>query len=95
MSGQCKKKAIMGDASMSKTWRNILALCVGLVSANAWAATQVQIDTARAKGLWWLITHQKGDGSWGKSAAAVASSATGLDAFNNAGVRGPVFSRAY
>ena len=35
---------------MSKTWLNILALCVGLVSANAWAATQVQIDTARAKG---------------------------------------------
>lgn len=82
-------------ARMCKTRLKILALCVGLGSPHAWAATQADIDSARAKGLGWLIANQNGDGSWGKGAAVMGSSAMGMEAFNNAGVRGPIFSRAY
>ena len=80
---------------MSNTWLKLLVLCAGLGSANAWSATQGQIDTARAKGLWWLITYQNGDGSWGKGSADIASTATGIEGFNTAGVRGPIYGRAY
>lgn len=56
-----------------------------------------RLDNARIKGLWWLFAHQNGDGSWGGSpAAAVASTATSLEALNTAGLRnGPLFGRGY
>lgn len=80
---------------MSKNRLKLIALSLALAWSPTFAATQPQIDTARNKGLWWLIAHQNGDGSWGKGVAVIASSATGVEAFNTAGVRGPIYSRAY
>lgn len=65
-------------------------------TTQAHSATQTQIDQARAKGLAWLITQQKGDGSWqAASSLGVQSTATALDALNNAGIsRGKTFGAA-
>lgn len=54
----------------------------------ATAATTAQIDTARAKGLWWLITHQNSDGRW-KSAGGmeIQPTAAAIEAMTNAGVK--------
>jgi len=40
-----------------------------LFTVPSLAATQAQIDNARANGIAWLIQNQNGDGSWGKTAA--------------------------
>lgn len=54
----------------------------------AMAATTAQIDTARAKGLWWLITHQNGDGRWKSgSGLEVQATAASLEAMANAGIK--------
>ncbi|MBI2780146.1 MAG: hypothetical protein HYX62_10275 [Gammaproteobacteria bacterium] len=44
----------------------VLPCTVGLLLFNAacYSATPAQIDAARNKGLAWLISHQKSDGSW-------------------------------
>jgi hypothetical protein len=61
--------------------RWIFGVALGMAAVNAWSATQIQIDNARARGLWWLFAHQSGDGSWGNSSnAAVASTASTLEA---------------
>lgn len=78
----------------------LLMLLVGAVLGTAaipsWAATQAQIDAARNKGLWWLATHQNGEGRWGNSPiASVASTATALEALNASGLRGPLYARGY
>lgn len=54
----------------------------------AMAATTAQIDAARAKGLWWLITHQNGDGRWKNvGGMEVQSTAAAVEAMTNAGVK--------
>jgi squalene cyclase len=74
---------------MSDILRKIVAvvLCVISMASGAMAATQQDIDNARAKGLAWLISNQNGDGSW-KAAAGleVQSTATALEALMNAGI---------
>lgn len=70
--------------------RYILLVAVLLCSlaAQANAATQQQLDDARAKGLAWLIQNQKGDGSWQMaSGLKIQPTAAVLDAFLNAGVK--------
>lgn len=53
------------------------------------AATQAQIDAARNRGLVWLITHQRPDGSWRNSAGLeFAATATAVEALTKTGVRG-------
>lgn len=62
----------------------------------AMAATTAQIDAARAKGLWWLITHQNSDGRW-KSAGGmeVQPTAAAIEAMTNAGMKqGFVYGKA-
>jgi len=56
---------------------------ITLVSASALlfatpslAATQAQIDAARANGIAWLIQNQNGDGSWGDTDASTRMAAT-------------------
>jgi hypothetical protein len=45
--------------------RITLSVLMALVFVpSAHAATQAQIDQARLKGIWWLMVHQNGDGSW-------------------------------
>jgi len=63
---------------------------------TATAATQAQIDQARAKGLAWLIMNQNGDGSWQAAPGlGVQSTAAALDALTNAGIfRGHSFGTA-
>jgi hypothetical protein len=75
----------------------LTALIAGaVVAAPAQGATQAQIDQARDKGLAWLITHQRGDGSWQAAPGlAVQSTAAALDAFTNASsLRGNSFGAA-
>jgi squalene cyclase len=75
---------------MSDRLRKIvmMVLCVISMASGAMAATQQDIDNARAKGLAWLISDQNGDGSW-KAAAGleVQSTATALEAFDASGGR--------
>jgi len=62
----------------------------------AMAATTPQIDTARAKGLWWLTTNQNSDGRW-KSLGGmeVQPTAAAIEAMTNAGMkRGAVYGKA-
>lgn len=61
-------------------------------SVGAHAAT---IDTARAKGLAYLITNQRGDGSWNSGAGGLEVQATSaaIEAFQGSGLRkSPQFS---
>jgi len=68
----------------------MVGLVLSMVAASGWSATQAQTDNARAKGLWWLFTHQNGEGTWGSAQnTTVADTATALDALTVAGVRGP------
>ncbi|CAG0955445.1 Collagenase ColH [Anaerolineales bacterium] len=73
-----------------KVARNILitiTLCAALY-AEATAATQQQIDTARANGLAWLIRNQNGDGSWQMtSGLKVQPTAAVLEALMKAGIK--------
>jgi len=62
-------------------------LLVGIVP-TALAATDEQINTARNKGLWWLLTRQDAEGKWkSKPGTEVAATATALEALSNAGVK--------
>ena len=47
-----------------------------LFSTPSLAATQAQIDNARANGIGWLIQNQNGDGSWGDTDASTRMAAT-------------------
>lgn len=74
----------------------LVGVMLGTASISSGAATQAQIDTARNKGLWWLFVHHNGEGRWGNSSiAAVASTASALEALSVAGLRGPIYSRGY
>lgn len=71
-------------------WLALYMLLVGIsMHGMSEAATSVQIDAARNRGLAWLYGHQQGEGGW--SAPFGAEAITGhsaLEAFNTAGVRG-------
>ena len=57
-------------------------------STLAAAPTTTQLDTARAKGLAWLYTHQQGDGSWPTVAGVkIQPTALAMDALANAGLK--------
>lgn len=74
----------------------LAGVVLGTASISGWAATQAQIDNARNLGLWWLFAHQNGEGRWGNSSiAAVAATASALEALNTAGLRGPAYARGY
>jgi len=62
----------------------------------SFAATQAQIDNARANGIAWLIQNQNGDGSWGDvEATRIAASAESMDALRRSGAQyGHLYSRA-
>ena len=69
------------------------ALCLGILSAPASANA---VDTARERGLAWLLQEQNRDGSWGdtEGGATVAATAEALAALRHAGVaHGVVYSR--
>lgn len=52
------------------------------------AATTPEIETARAKGLWWLIAHQNSDGRWKSSGGMeIQPTAAAIEAMTNAGVK--------
>jgi hypothetical protein len=66
----------------------LTALVIGLTAAVAGAATPPQVDAARDRGLAWLVTHQRGDGSWrGVPGTEAVATATALDALRAANVR--------
>lgn len=68
--------------------RNALLFACLLAATGAQAATQAEIDGARAKGLAWLVKNQEGDGSWyTHEALKVQSTASALEALLNAGMR--------
>jgi hypothetical protein len=71
---------------------------VGILTCatSALAATQSQIESARAKGFAWLMANQNGDGSWQTaSGLGVQSTATAIEAMLNAGIsKGRVFGAA-
>lgn len=72
----------------------VVFLCA--IAFEAMAATQVEIDQARNKGLAWFYVNQKGDGSW-KSAGGLQtqSTAAALEALLKAGItRGRPFAMA-
>jgi len=74
----------------------MVGLALGATAMSGWGASQLQIDNARDKGLWWLFAHQGGEGTWGSAPnTTVADTAAALEALANAGIRGPVFSRGY
>lgn len=74
----------------------LLLSILGLWAPAAHAATtQSQIDAARAKGLAWLLTRQRADGSWGsKAGTEVAATAFAVETLVKAGVKGRPFIAA-
>lgn len=67
--------------------RNAVLIACLLSAAGAQAATQIQIDAARAKGLAWLIQNQQGSGAWyAHKSLQMQSSALSLSALRNAGM---------
>lgn len=65
-------------------WAIVLALLGGLCLTAAHA----DVDSARAAGAAWLLTHQRGDGSWAPidGALAIQATSTALLALKNAGL---------
>lgn len=58
-----------------------------LLSSSAQAATSIQLDTARNKGLAWLFTHQASEGQWASPAGLpLQTTAAAIDALKNAGI---------
>ena len=64
------------------------------VGPNAQSATQVEIDASRVNVIAWLITSQKGDGSWrGTEGSTIQSTSAAVQALYNAGVTDFSYSR--
>lgn len=73
---------------MSVVLRVVAFVLVWVIAPVGFAATPAQIDQARVQGLAWLMTHQKGDGSWtGAAGLEVQSTSAVLEAFMNAGIQ--------
>src|SRR5215470_13124365 len=69
----------------------VAALLLGPAALGeiAYAATQAEIDTARAKAVGWLLTHQRADGSWrAVTGSEVATTASAVEGLQRAGVTG-------
>lgn len=68
--------------------RLVTATLIWAMAVDASAVSQTQIDTARNRGLAWLLSQQRGDGSWqGAAGLEIMASSLALDAFKNAGIR--------
>lgn len=78
--------------AMLNVSRALVIAAIVLFSLPAYA----DVETARAKGLAWLLTQQLGDGSWRAAPGLeVQSTAAALDAITNAGIsRGYAFGAA-
>src|SRR5579862_6115993 len=65
----------------------VLLLCA-MFQATAATPTAAQLNQARIAAIGWLVTHQKGDGSWKEaSGAGVQATSAALAGFYNAGIR--------
>lgn len=68
--------------------RNALLLVCLFTTAGVQAATTAQIDDARAKSLAFLVSQQKGDGSWrDASGNGIQATASALEALAEAGMK--------
>jgi hypothetical protein len=86
---------MMGRALLACRLGAAVALLLVLLVTPAGAADQASVDAARNRGLAWLFSHQRGDGSWpGPAGAEVVTTATGVEALLRAGVRTYPFSAA-
>lgn len=57
-------------------------------------SAQITVDQARDRGLVWLTTHQKTDGSWrSKPGTQVPATAAAVEAFSNAGLKNFAYAR--
>lgn len=74
----------------------VLVLICLLAATGTQAATSAEIDDARAKGLAWLIQHQRGDGAFANSKGLeVQVTAAAVEAMIAAGMQGsPQYARA-
>src|SRR5438876_772714 len=67
-------------------------IVITVSAAPAPTAEQIQtarVDSARVKGLAWLLTHQRGDGSWkGPAGTEVTATAAALEGLTRAGLKG-------
>ena len=70
-----------------------LAIVLSFLAAGELAA-QADTTQARDRGLAWLTTHQKADGSWRSTPGTeFAATATAVDAFGNAGLKNFSYTR--
>lgn len=77
---------------LKRWWVPVVLSAAGVV---AQAATSAQIDTARAKGLAWLVSHQNSEGYWqAPSGLEIAAAAEAMQAYSNAGMKGMPYGRA-
>lgn len=73
---------------MTVLYRLLLTLFFLAIAGHVFAATPAQIDSARSKGLAWLISNQTGEGRWASpEGMEIQSAASALDAFQNAGIQ--------
>ncbi|KAF0218590.1 MAG: Ig family [Geobacteraceae bacterium] len=73
---------------MSVLQRAVAVVVMCVFATGALAATTAEIDQARNKGLAWLFSNQKGDGSWKASSGLQNQpTAAALEAYLNAGVK--------
>jgi hypothetical protein len=76
------------------TWIAVVALAVSL-TPECHAATSLQIDAARNKGLKWLFERQAGDGSWRSlHGTEIPATASAIHTLATAQLKGPQFARA-
>lgn len=68
--------------------RHFIALVSVASCQSAWPVSLVEIDAARVRGLAYLYQSQNGDGSWSPhDSLKVQTTATGLEALINAGIK--------
>ncbi len=80
---------------LRKLTRLWVPMILGAVGCVAQAATTAQIDTARAKGLAWLVSHQNGEGYWqAPEGLEIAAASEAMQAYANAGMKGMPYGRA-
>lgn len=73
----------------------LMAVVIAYMPGQVDAATTAQIDAARDKGLAWLVTHQRANGSWRSVAGTEAvATATAVEAFGVAGVKTEPYAAA-
>lgn len=67
----------------------LAAMCaLGALAAAGEAAGSAQVDAARSRGLAWMLTHQRADGSWrGPAGSEFVATATAIEALEISGVK--------